>query len=123
MFFVFKLNDKGLAKKLDKELELNEKIQTMQAFNDQEGEIISLQRKDAQHILDNAEIKIGKFIKGWLVYITAFACALVILVTVAGFLVNREEEPVVPNDDVGVGEQPGDPISPEEEFEARLAGE
>lgn len=49
--------NKSLAKRLDKEYCLNEKIQTMVEFDGQEGEMLRLQRENADATLKNLKLK------------------------------------------------------------------
>lgn len=113
-FFIFKMNDKRLAKRLDKDLGLNEKVQTMHAFYGKEGEINELQRKDAEGILDASPTNIHHLLKGWIVFIAVFVIALAFLIVSVVLTVTRAEEPTVnePGDDT---QKPNE--SPKVEFE------
>lgn len=51
-FFIRKPNDMQVAKRLDNQLGLHEKIQTMIAFKDKKGTMVELQRDDAKLNLD-----------------------------------------------------------------------
>ncbi|MDE7168226.1 MAG: hypothetical protein K2O28_05185 [Clostridia bacterium] len=53
LFFVFRPTDVKSAKRIDKEYGLNEKVQTMVEFADQEGDILVLQREATGEILNN----------------------------------------------------------------------
>lgn len=55
----------ALAKRLDKEYFLNEKIQTMVEFDGQEGEMLRLQREDADAALRNLKLKKPTVKKLW----------------------------------------------------------
>ena len=114
LFFLLRMNDKRLAKRLDKDLGLNEKIQTMQAFYHEKGEITELQRMDAQRILDNAPTEMSKLFNGWIVFIAVFVLALAFLVTSIVFTVSRAVDNADPN--AGENNEPSD--VPKEEFEA-----
>ena len=57
MFLIRKPNDKKVAKILDKEFNLNEKVQTMIEYENKDGLIINLQRNDTLSILSNTSIK------------------------------------------------------------------
>lgn len=57
LFLLLRPNDKKVAKRLDNELNLNEKVQTMIEYENEEGNIINLQRKDTLNILSNTSIK------------------------------------------------------------------
>jgi len=58
-FFTTKPRDKKLAKKLDTENKLDEKIQTMLEYSDRSGGIIDLQREDAASRLDTFKVEIS----------------------------------------------------------------
>ena len=45
------------AKRLDKELDLNQKVQTMIEFKDSDTQMAKIQRIDAQNILQNTNLK------------------------------------------------------------------
>lgn len=56
-FLFLRPTDVKVAKKLDKDNSLNEKIQTMIEYDGKEGDIVSLQREDADHILSGIKPK------------------------------------------------------------------
>ncbi len=56
LFMIFKPNNKKIAKRLDKELNLNEKVQTMVEFEKEEGFIVNLQRENTNNILSNTSL-------------------------------------------------------------------
>ena len=113
-YFAFRLSDKKLAKRLDIGLNLQEKVQTMYAFKNDEDGLKKLQREDTQAILDKQVVSAGSLIKRWIVFLLA------LVVSVAYFCVAmtvfNSEEPTLPPDDNVV--TPPDPTPPEvEEFE------
>lgn len=114
-FFVFHLSDKRLAERLDRGLGLNEKVQTMYAFKNEEGGLKELQREDAQATLDKQAVSIGKLFKGWIVLLAILVVAIAYFsVSMAMYL---KEEPVLPPDDEVVEpEEDKPPVI--EEFEA-----
>ena len=93
-------SDKAIAKRLDEEFSLSEKVQTMLAFQDKEGAMFELQRQDANATLEKVSQKSFKFKRLWL-YILCFIIGATSLS--AGFLFSPVETP--------------DPIQPEQSFE------
>lgn len=59
-------SDKRIAKQLDETLQLNEKVQTMFAFEKDEGAVAQLQRTDAEQRLANAPKKAFQIKRLWL---------------------------------------------------------
>lgn len=57
LFLLLKPNNKKVAKKIDKDLDLKEKVQTMIEFEHEEGMMIELQRENTISILSNTSIK------------------------------------------------------------------
>jgi len=47
LFFIFRASEKTIARTLDKDYNLNEKVQTMVAYKDEQGAMYDLQRADA----------------------------------------------------------------------------
>ena len=58
-----------VAKRLDKELELNQKVQTMVEYKDKEGFMINIQREDTLRILSNTHISKLTLNKRGLIYV------------------------------------------------------
>lgn len=56
-FIILKPNDIKVAKRIDKQMNLKEKISTMLEYEDKEGYIITKQRKDAADKLNNLSVK------------------------------------------------------------------
>lgn len=98
LFLLLKGNDKRLARMLDSQLELKEKVQTMLVHKDSQGAIYELQRDDALSSLEKAKGKsIG--LKGLWIYIVAFAIGVGMLIT--SLVINPvkpepEPEPEIP---------------------------
>ena len=70
-FFALRVSDKNLAESLDERFALQEKIQTMVAYENKQGEMLDLQRQSAEEAL--AEIPTKKFkMKRLWIYLTAF---------------------------------------------------
>ncbi len=80
-FFIYRMNDTTLARELDGELGLNEKVQTMVAFKDESGDVIDIQRSDADERLRSAE-KIHVYKRGRLTSAISFAVSACILTSV-----------------------------------------
>lgn len=115
-FFIFFKGERSLARKLDKQLGLNEKVQTMHAFRNDDGEITELQRADTQLILDGNPVKKSKLVKGWLIFGLAVALALTYFVVSLVLYLSYEPEASDPSDDSQV-ENPPDEKPDEEPFE------
>lgn len=64
-FWLLRPTDRKIAKKLDKEYGLNERIQTMVEFSQTEGDVVGLQREDAEVKLSSLPKKKPSFSKLW----------------------------------------------------------
>lgn len=64
-FLLTRYTDKSLAKHLDEEYGLNEKVQTMVEFAGQDGDVLALQREDTERTLENLPKKKITFAKIW----------------------------------------------------------
>lgn len=80
MFLLGGRSDKSLAEELDREFDLKARVQTMIAYQGEEGELVALQREDAEQILAGVPTKSYKF-KGLTIYIAALALAMAVLVS------------------------------------------
>lgn len=83
-YFLFVPKDKSLARRLDEELGLDEKVQTMLAFEDKEGDIVTLQRESTNQILAETPLKKVRTAKIWkhiLLPILAIAMAITAVLT------------------------------------------
>lgn len=78
-YFFCRGKDKKLAKRLDKEFALNERVQTMIEFQDTETPMIRLQRTDTQERLESTPLSKLRW-KGIWACLTALACAAAIFV-------------------------------------------
>ena len=90
-------SDKALAKRLDADFSLNEKVQTMLAYTKHEGTIFDLQREDANASLGEIPTKRFKFKRLW-IYIL---CLLVGATSLAGGILVHPvpvEEPELPEE-------------------------
>ena len=83
-YFALAESDRQLARELDERFDLKEKVQTMLAFEGEGGDMLALQRADANVSLSAISVSELKIKKIW-IYITALAVAAAILL--AGFLV------------------------------------
>jgi len=84
VYFLIAPRDKKLAKRLDEGLGLDERVQTMLAFADKEGDIVSLQRENTDKILSEMplkKIKTGKIWKHVVLPILAIAMAITAILT------------------------------------------
>lgn len=93
LFLIMFPKDVKVAKRLDKELILNQKVQTMIEFEKEESEISKLQREDTLNILSNISIKkFGMKFGVFFFVLIGFACAVgVTCIAVEAF----EKPPVV----------------------------
>lgn len=80
MFLVLRPDDKKVAKQLDEEYALKEKVQTMVAFRDAQGDIFELQRHDADEKLNALPARKPDIKKFWQ-YILMGVLALAMAVT------------------------------------------
>lgn len=79
-YLFFRKQDKTLAKGLDEEFALNERVQTMLEFRDVQTDMVRLQRKDAQERLEKLPVSGWKW-KGTWSCVAALVCAAAIFVT------------------------------------------
>jgi len=80
MYLFLRPTDESVAKRLDRELSMQEKTRTMVAFRSEEGAIVSLQREDVQERLQAASGRKLRFYRLWL-YLLASVLALALFVT------------------------------------------
>ena len=96
VFFVLWMSNKRLARKLDNEFKLDERVQTTLAFRDEKGEMYALQREDT-------EIALGKVkkrrLKAQRVWIYLLVLALGAGVLTSGILL-EEKEPYIPPEEI-----------------------
>jgi len=107
---------KRLAKRLDKDMDLKEKVQTMYAFRDDEGELKALQREDTQAILSSAPLRFTGLFKGWIVYAVAIMVSFAVFtMSLVMWASSMEEPPAPPQSSSGEPDVPND--EPDDEFE------
>lgn len=95
-FFLIRGNDKKLAKSLDKQFGLQEKVQTMLAHKDSQGAIFELQRQDASWALETAKGK--RLDLKWIwTYVLCFVIGVAMIVAALVYTPVEEEEPTVPD--------------------------
>ncbi len=83
-YFLGRRSEADVARDLDARFDLKEKLQTMVAYENEQSDMIELQRQDADDSL--AEIDINEYkIKGLWIYLTALCVSFAVLV--AGFFV------------------------------------
>lgn len=116
-FFVLHVNDKGVAKKLDSELGLGEKVQTMYAFKDSEGEIVSLQRQNAGDIIINEAGNVKGVFKGLIALIVATVISVGVLGTALVLYFGNKEDNSSSKDKTKI-EEPNDNKVPDIPFDA-----
>lgn len=96
MFFMLWKSDKKLAREIDNEFHLSEKVQTAVAFRDVSGEMQALQREDTESALADIHENRLKPKRLW-IYFLAFAIGAGALT--AGTLI-KEKEPYIPPEEV-----------------------
>ena len=94
LYFLLRPSDKQLAKELDERLGQPEKIQTMLEFSKESGEVVEMQRKDAEKVLQDAPSQALKIRNVWHC-IVALAVAIAMLVT-AIFVPALTKEDLIP---------------------------
>ena len=93
-FLIKRPTDKRVAKRLDISFGLNEKVQTMVAFRDEEGAMIEIQRNDTESILSEIPSKRLKSRKIWRHFIMpVLSCVVLVLAIVVP--TRAEEKPPV----------------------------
>ena len=98
LFLIIKIpTNKKAAKRIDNELSLNEKVQTMIEYEDDNSYMATLQREDTLRILSNISIKkISMRFSLFFFILIGFACA----VTVTALAIPKYDEPTdIPDDD------------------------
>ena len=83
LFFILHLDDAEVAKRLDKELALKEKVQTMYAFRDDGGILSQLQREDAGNIIDSKPVNMSSLVKRLIPFIVVAVVSLAYCVSAA----------------------------------------
>lgn len=95
-FLLTRHSDKSLSKKLDSEYGLNEKVQTMVEYANQESDIINIQRADTEEKLANLPKKKISFAKIWQYVVVA---VLGLSFFLPGIIIpSKYVAPVVPDD-------------------------
>lgn len=88
LYFINRPTNKRIAKRLDHDLQLHEKVQTMIEFQNEQGDMIALQRMDTDRILEETSLKQLKSKHIWRHFIVpVISCIMLvtaILVPVAG---------------------------------------
>ena len=90
LFLVLRLDSGGLARMLDYELALDERIETMHQYKDEDSALLRLQREDAEAVLSGIPTSKLRFKRLWL-YLLVFSLGAAMLAT--SFLFKKEEEP------------------------------
>lgn len=92
VFFVFGVSDRSLARRLDNELSLDERVQTMLENADATDPIRHLQREDADAALSAVPQRMLKP-RGIIVGVIIFVLSIAVLVT--SFILKKAEEPPI----------------------------
>ena len=96
VFFALWTSNQKLARTLDNNFKLNEKVQTALAFSNESGEMCELQRADAENALrriKESRLKVGRL---W-IYVVALILGASVLAS--GILI-AEKEPYVPPEEI-----------------------
>lgn len=94
IFFLFKPNKIQMAKRLDAQLDLKQKIETMVEFENDDSLMLQLQRENAQEVLEKTPIKHFKMKFHWSLFvIPVIAIALLIPSLVVPMKADAVEEP------------------------------
>lgn len=88
-------SDKKFAEELDETFDLKARVQTMIAYADDESEMASIQRQDAERVLSRIPVKNYKF-QGLWIYIIALVLSAAVLVT--GLVVKDMRDYVPPEE-------------------------
>ena len=88
-YFLLRISDKKLARRLDEEFALQEKVQTMLAYKSEEGTMYRLQREDANAAVASVSKKRLKWKRLWIYIVCACIGAGAL---VSGFLIKPKEE-------------------------------
>ncbi|MBQ7353197.1 MAG: hypothetical protein IJW54_04240 [Clostridia bacterium] len=93
VFLSLKGNDKMLAKRLDKQFDLKEKMQTMLTHRNSEGAIYELQRQDANDSLEKIKNKSFDLKRIWIYILSAVLGLAVLILALVINPVKPEPEP------------------------------
>jgi hypothetical protein len=88
--------EKRIAKRLDDQLSLNEKVQTMVAFRDEQGMMLEMQREDTESLLGEVTSKRLRRKHAWL---GAVLPVLAVVVLLTAFVMPVRTESATPGDD------------------------
>lgn len=96
LFFLFGgRSDKSLAEELDSKFGLKARVQTMIQYSGEDGNMVAMQRQDADSVLCEIPAKAYKFKRLW-IYITALALSATVLA--GGFIVPNMRDYVPPEE-------------------------
>lgn len=97
LFLIFRPTDIKVAKRLDRELKLNEKVQTMIEYENEDSFMVKLQKENTLNILSNIPLKKLSMKFGIMFFVTIMlACSLCVGVVALSI---KEETPIVEPDD------------------------
>lgn len=95
LFLILRPTDRKIAKKLDREYDLHEKVQTMIAYRNKEGDVIAVQREDASERLINLPKKRTNAVH--LIKLAALPVVSLAIFFAAVFVPGTKPEPVSGN--------------------------
>lgn len=97
VFLLGRKSKENLATELDDSFGLKARVQTMIAYEGEDGDMLDMQRQDAEQSLSHIPLKAYKFKKLW-IYITALMLGVAVLV--GGFVVPNLRNYVPPQEDI-----------------------
>jgi len=97
-FFAFRISKKQLAVKLDRDLDLKERAETMLAFGADDSAMADLQRQDAKEKLQSADIKALKTARLWIPFVVLFVSVSLMLVSI--FVIKEKVEEIPKNEPI-----------------------
>ena len=94
-FLLFYRGERALARKLDEELGLPEKVQTAVAFQGETGVMVELQRADTEKVLSQTHWK-KPFLKRFWTCMVAVSLAIIMMITAVIVPTKKQKENVTP---------------------------
>ena len=102
-YFLLRVSDKEIARRLDEEFALHEKVQTMLAYEKEKGTIYDLQREDANQSIAAIAGKRLPFKRLW-IYVVCICIGLGSLISAFVFSPKEESPPVIPDKEFTITE-------------------
>lgn len=103
LFFLLHRTDAGIARRLDSEFGLHERVQTAVAYRDEQSAMYQMQREDAESAMESVSGKRLKFGKTWIFAVALFLSCIILVASlifkplpVPPPAENPEEDDVIP---------------------------